>query len=120
MKFIVKLLVTSLAIIIASYLLDGVHIDDFLTAIILSALLALLNVTVKPVLIILTLPVTIFTLGLFLLVINAVTILIAESIIPGVSVDGFWSALIFSILISLITWILEGLTKDKDTRSSRG
>jgi len=100
--------------------LEGVHIDDFLTAILLSAVLALLTVTVKPVLIILTLPVTIFTLGLFLLVINAVTILIAESIIPGVSVDGFWSALIFSILISLITWILEGLTKDKDTRSSRG
>ena len=119
MKFIVKLLITGLAVILASYLLDGVQVDDFVTALILAALLALLNVTVKPVLIILTLPVTIFTLGLFLLVINAVTILIAESIIPGVEVDGFWSALIFSILISIISWILAGFTKDKDRKHNR-
>ena len=116
MKFLVKLLVSSLAIILASYLLDGVDIDDFVTAVILAALLALLNVTLKPILIILTLPVTIFTLGLFLLVINAVTILLAGSIIPGVEVAGFWSAVWFSILVSLITWILEGLMKDKEKK----
>lgn len=109
MSFLLRILVTSLAAFAAAYLLPGVHIDQYITAIILALVLALLNVVVKPVLIILTLPITLFTLGLFLLVINAVIILIASHFIGGFHVNGFWSALFFSILLSIFTSVLSRL-----------
>ncbi len=107
MKFIGKLLINTLAIILAAYLLPGIHVHDPLTAFLVAALLALLNVTLKPLLIILTIPITILTLGLFLLVINALIILLAGNIVPGFEVSGFWTALLFSIVVSLINSILE-------------
>ena len=113
MRFIIKLLLTAVAIIITGYLLPGVNVEGFTAAFIFAAVLALLNATLKPVLIVLTIPVTIVTLGLFLLVLNAVIILIAEYIIPGVSVDGFWWALLFSLIVSILTSIMTGLTTDK-------
>jgi putative membrane protein len=109
MNILIRILITSLAAFATAYLLPGVHIDQYLTAIILAIVLALLNVIIKPILIILTLPITIFTLGLFLLVINAVIILIASHFIKGFQVDGFWSALFFSILLSIITSVLSRL-----------
>lgn len=87
--------------------------DDFITAVIIAVLLSLLNVTVKPLLIILTIPITIFTLGLFLLVINALIILLTSSIVPGFVVDNFWWALIFSLLLSLINALLADLSKER-------
>ena len=113
MNFIVKLILYSVAILITSYLLPGVHIDSFGSAFILAALLALLNITLKPLLIILTIPFTIFTLGLFLLVINAVIILIADSIIPGTQIDGFWWALLFSLIVSILNALFTGMTSEK-------
>lgn len=112
MKVLVKILLSSVAVIIASYLLPGVYVDDFITAVIIAVLISLLNVTVKPLLIIFTIPITVFTLGLFLLAINAIIILIASSIVPGFVVDGFWWALIFSLLLSLINALLSDLTKE--------
>lgn len=109
MNILIRILVTSLAAFTAAYLLPGVHINQYTTAIVLAVVLALLNVLVKPVLIILTLPITIFTLGLFLLVINALIILIAAHFIRGFRVDGFWWALFFSIVLSVITSILNRL-----------
>ena len=108
MNFIVRLLITALAVIISSYLLPGVRVDSFLTAVIIGAVLALLNVTLKPILIILTIPATIVTLGLFLLVINALMILVADALVSGFYVDGFWWALGFS----LILWGVNSLLKD--------
>ncbi|MEQ8903875.1 phage holin family protein [Ekhidna sp.] len=113
MNVLVKILLSSIAVIIASYLLPGVYVDDFITAVIIAVLLSLLNVTVKPLLIILTIPITVFTLGLFLLVINALIILIASSIVPGFVVDNFWWALIFSLLLSLINALLSDLSKER-------
>ena len=113
MNVLVKILLSSIAVIIASYLLPGVYVDDFITAVIIAVLLSLLNVTVKPLLIILTIPITVFTLGLFLLVINALIILLASSIVPGFVVDNFWWALIFSLLLSLINALLSDLSKDR-------
>jgi len=113
MNVLVKILLSSIAVIIASYLLPGVYVDDFITAVIIAVLLSLLNVTVKPLLVILTIPITVFTLGLFLLAINAVIILIASSIVPGFVVDNFWWALIFSLLLSLINALLSDLSKDR-------
>jgi putative membrane protein len=114
MGFIVKLLLSSIAVFITSYLLPGVNIDSLYTAIIVAIVLALLNAIVKPILIILTIPITIVTLGLFLLVINAAIILIAESFIDGFHVDGFWWALAFSLIISFINSVFDSLSKEKE------
>ena len=83
MKWIVKLFANTVAVILTAYLLPGVHVKDFMTAVLVAIILALLNNFLKPILIILTIPVTIFTLGLFLLVINAVIILLADDLIFG-------------------------------------
>ncbi|MGK7397728.1 MAG: phage holin family protein [Candidatus Cyclobacteriaceae bacterium M3_2C_046] len=111
MNFIIKLLLTGLAVVITAYILPGVFVEDFWIALLVAALLALFNATLKPVLIILTIPITIISLGLFLLVINAVIILIADVIIEGFLVDNFWWALAFSLILSLIVGIFDGLTK---------
>lgn len=109
MEFIVRLLIVGAAALLSSYILPGVHISGFLAAIILALVLALLNAVVKPILVFLTIPVTILTLGLFLLVINALIILLASGIVPGFDVDGFWWALLFSLVLSLITAILDAI-----------
>lgn len=113
MKFLIQLVISTLAVLIASYLLPGVKIDgnSFLTALVVAAVLAFLNAVVKPIMIILTIPVTIVTFGLFLLVINALMILLAAKLVHGFHVDGFWWALLFSFILSVITSILEGIKK---------
>ena len=118
MNFFIKLILSAVAVIITSYLLGGVHVDDFFVALIVAALLALLNTIIRPILVLLTIPITIFTLGLFLLVINAVIILIADGIVPGFEVDGFWWALLFSIILSIINALFQGLGQDNSKRNS--
>lgn len=109
MRFLLRILITSLAALLAAYLIPGVHIADYLTAVFLALVLALMNTFLKPVLIFLTLPMTVLTLGLFLLVINALIVLMASHFVKGFRVDGFWSALLFSILLSLFSSILDRL-----------
>ncbi|WP_143961409.1 phage holin family protein [Litoribacter populi] len=106
MGILVQLIVAALAVVITAFLLPGVGVDGYLTAIVVAALLSLLNITIKPIFILLTIPITVMTLGLFLLVINALIILIAAEIIPGFAVDGFWWALLFSFILSLINSLL--------------
>ena len=113
MEFLSKLIVTALAVIISTYILPGVYIDGPITAVIVAAVLSFMNAIVKPIFIVLTIPFTIVTLGLFLLVINAVIILITDAIIPGFSVDGFWYALIFSLVVSLISSVFTSLGERK-------
>lgn len=112
MNILVKILFSSIAVIIASWLLPGIYVEGFVTAVIVAVLLSLLNAYVKPLLILLTIPLTMFTLGIFLLVINALIILIADAIVPGFVVDTFWWALIFSLLLTLINALLTDLSKD--------
>jgi len=107
MGFILKLLLTGAAAMLTAYLLPGVSIDGYMTAIILALVLAVLNAVVRPILVLLTIPVTILTLGLFLLVINALIILLADSLIAGFDTDGFFTALLFSLVLSIITAILD-------------
>jgi putative membrane protein len=109
MNFLIRLLISALAAIITAKVLPGVHINSFTTAIILALVLAILNLLVKPVLILLTLPVTILTLGLFLLVINAVIIMIASSLVKGFKVDGFIWALLFSLVLTVVSGIMNSL-----------
>lgn len=116
MDILIRILITSLAAFAASFILPGVQIDHYLTAIVLAIVLALLNVIVKPLLVILTFPITVITLGLFLLVINAVIILIASHFITGFHVNGFWAALFFSILLSVLTSLLDRLGRGRRRR----
>jgi putative membrane protein len=106
MKFIMRIIVTSIVAFGLAWLLKGINIDKFSTAIIFALVLAVLNAILKPILIILTLPITLVTFGLFLFVINAVIILLADRFIDGFQVDGFWWALLFSLLLSIVTSIL--------------
>jgi len=106
MKLIIRILLTAVVVFLIAKFLPGVSVAGYGTAVIVALVLALLNLIVKPILVILTLPVTILTLGLFLLVINAVIILLADSFISGFGVDGFWIALIFSLLLSIFQSIL--------------
>lgn len=106
MKFIMRIIVTSIIAFGLSYILTGVHIDSFWAAIIFAIVLAVLNAIVKPILILLTLPLTLFTFGLFLFVINAAIILLTAEFVKGFRVDGFWWALLFSLLLSIITSVL--------------
>ena len=106
MKFIMRIIVTSVIAFGLSYILKGIQIDSFWTAIILAVVLAVLNGILKPILVILTFPITIVTFGLFLFVINAAIILLADKFIDGFDVDGFWWALLFSLLLSIVSSVL--------------
>ncbi|GAB3658442.1 phage holin family protein [Echinicola sediminis] len=101
-NILIQLVVAGLAVIITSYLLPGVKVESFWIAIVIAAVISLLNFTIKPILVILTIPITVFTLGLFLLVINALIIMLAAGIVPGFEVNGFWWALFFSLILSII------------------
>jgi putative membrane protein len=109
MGFILKLLLSAVAVYIADYLIDGVTINSLTTTLIVAIVLGLLNAIVKPLLVILTIPVTILTLGLFLLVINVIIVYIAAALVPGFAVAGFISALLFSIVVSLVAWLLDAI-----------
>lgn len=106
---IIGWILNALAIFGAAYLLPGVHVDGFVTAILLSFILGTINILLKPILVILTLPITILTLGLFVFIINALLILLADSIIPTFGVDSFWWALLFSLVLSALNGVLQSL-----------
>ena len=114
MKFLVKIIITGIAIFVADFMLDGVHInDDWKTVILVAFVLALLNTFIKPILILLTITVTLITLGLFLLVINALMVIWAANLIGGFTVEGWWPALLFSLIVSGVSAILNGLAKER-------
>lgn len=111
MRFLIQLLVSAIAVMLASYLLPGVHVDSALDALLVAAVLSFLNAIVKPIMIILTIPVTIFSFGLFLFVINALMIILTDKLVDGLEVRSFWWALLFSFLLGLITSIIEGFQR---------
>ena len=114
MNLIIRLLVTAVVAFFLTKILSGVHFEGFSTAIVFAVVLGILNLIVSPVLKILGLPLTIITLGLFSLVINALVILIADYFIDGMTIDGFWWAFIFSIALSLITSLVNGIFTSSD------
>lgn len=109
MNWLLKILVSSLAIMVTAYILPGVELKDYLTGILLAIVLSFLNAFIKPLLILFTIPATIFTLGLFLLVVNAIIILFADYLVDGFEVAGFWTALFFSIVLTIITSLFESI-----------
>lgn len=106
-QFLIKLIISSIAVLTSAYILPGVYVANFTTALVVAAVLAFLNAFLKPLLIIFTIPLTILSLGLFLLVINAVIIIVTDKLIDGFEVRNFWWALIFSLILSFTTSVFE-------------
>lgn len=113
-NFVISLLISAVAIMILAYLLPGVAVNGFIAAVITALVIGMVNGIVKPIFTVLTIPVTILTLGLFLFVINALMILLADMIVPGFEVDGFWWALLFSVLLSFLVSFLSKVIGGKE------
>ena len=106
MGLFLRWLILTGSIMATSYLMDGIHVSGVFSAFLAAAILGILNAFFRPVLFILTLPITILTLGLFTFVINALLLMIASGVVSGFEVHGFWSAVFGSILISIVSWLL--------------
>ncbi len=123
MQFLIKILVSALAIYLVALIMPHVQIDDQITVVLVALVLAFLDAIVKPLLTILTIPITIFTFGFFLLAINAFIILMATRLVPGFHVDGFWWALLFSMVLSVTNGFLNSAfgiyrVKEKEDREN--
>lgn len=114
MNVLVRILVTAVLVLVIAYFMPGVTVDSFMTSVIVAVVLGLLNIFIKPLLVLFTLPVTIFTFGLFLLVINAIIIMLCTEIVTGFEVRTFWTALLFSILLSVSQSVMYSMTGQKD------
>ena len=112
MKLLIRLLITTILVLIIANYMGGVQVDGIKASIIVAIVLAVLNAIVKPILIFFTFPITVVTLGLFLLAINAIIIIICDKLIDGFKVDGFLSALIFSVILSICQSIMFKLTNE--------
>lgn len=112
---LLRWLVQTIAILVAAGLLDGLSINGFFTAFFAAAILGILNALLRPLLLILTLPINILTFGLFTFVINALMLMMASGVIGGLKVAGFWAALGASLLISLVSWLLNSFISERGT-----
>jgi putative membrane protein len=107
MRYFVRLLAQVLSILIIAYLFPGlIHITGFMSALAAAVLLGIVNTLVRPLLVLLTFPLTILTLGLFLLVLNGLMLWIVSWLVPGFGVSGFWGAVAASLLISIVSWLI--------------
>ncbi len=118
MKYILKIILSAVAVFLLANILPGITIESYLIAVLVAIVLGFLNTLVKPIMILFTIPLTIITLGLFLLIINASIILIAAYFISGFQVSGLFTALLFSVLLSITQSILSRLLKE-DKKSTK-
>jgi len=109
MNIIINWIIMAIAVVVSAYLLPGVTLSGFGAALLAALVLGLINVFVKPFLLLLTLPINILTLGLFTLVINALVIMMVSAIVPGFHVSGFWYALLFSVVLSIVLWLINSV-----------
>lgn len=113
MNILLRFLLSGVAVMLTAYLLPGVHVTDYWAALLVAVLISFSNIIIRPILILFTIPITVFTLGLFLLVINAVIILLVDYFVEDFQVDGFWWALAFSVILSIFNSLFSDLTKKK-------
>ena len=118
MKLLIRLILSTIAVLVADLLLDGVHLGEFPAALWVAIVLGILNAVVRPLIILLTLPVTIVTLGIFILIINAGMVLLADKLLDDFQVRSFWSALWFSIVLWAVQSFL--LAVDGGEKKSEG
>ena len=117
MRFLARLVLNGVAIVIAAWLLPGLHIAGPFAALVAGVILGFVNAIVRPLLFFLTLPLTLMTLGLFIFVLNAICFGLTAWLVPGFSVDGFWWALLGALLVSIVSWMLNGMfvgAKERD------
>ena len=112
MGILIHWLVNAIAVMITAYVLPGVAVADFWTAIVVAVVLGVVNGVIKPIILVLTLPINIVTLGLFTLVINAGLVLLVSNFVPGFAVSGFWWALLFGLVLSLVNSVLHRAVHD--------
>jgi putative membrane protein len=112
MRLVIRLLVNTAAILLAAHLVPGLAVRNFTTALVAGLVLGLINAIVRPVLVILTFPITLITLGLFLLVLNAFCLWLASTLVPGFHVQGFWAAVLGAVIISAVSWLASALVSD--------
>ena len=117
MKLIVRLLITTFLVVVIARFLPGITVFNYEAAFYVALVLGLLNAFLRPLLVLFTLPATIFTLGLFLLVINAIIIMVGDYLLDGFKVNGFWNAFFFSIILSIGQSILNGIFMDDKKQS---
>ena len=115
---LIRWLTTTAAIVATAYLLDGIRVSGFLPAVFAAAMLGILNAFFRPIALLLTLPINILSLGLFTFIINALMLKMASGIIPGFDVYGFWTAIFGSLLISVISWLLNSFISEQGTLTS--
>lgn len=113
MSILINLLLSAIAVFVAANILPGVEVENFITALTAAIVLGVINAFLKPILVVLTLPINLVTLGLFTFVLNALLILLAANIVPGFHVDGFISALILSLVLAAINFFLHTLNPAK-------
>ena len=118
MRTILRVVLNAFALYVADYLLDGVALTGVVPALVGGLVLGVVNAIIRPVLIVLTFPFTLVTLGLFIFVVNAICFGLAAALVPGFDVGGFWSALGGALIVSLVSWVVSALTKD-DGREQR-
>jgi putative membrane protein len=106
-------LALTLAIIVTAYLVGGIQVSGFWSALFAAAVLGILNAFFRPIILVLTLPINILTMGLFTFVINAVLLKMASGVISGFNVEGFWPAMFGSFLISVVSWLINGFISDR-------
>ena len=109
MRFFARLVLNGIAIIVAAWIVPGLQLSGVLPALVAGAILGVVNALVRPVLLILTLPLTLVTLGLFIFVINAICLGLTAAIVPGLEISGFWAAFFGALLVSIVSWILSGV-----------
>jgi putative membrane protein len=113
MQILINLLLSGIAVFVSAYILPGVKVDGFVTALVVAVFLAVVNTFIKPLVLFLTLPITFLTLGLFSFVINALMVILVATIVPGFRVDGILWALVFSIVLSLVSSVISMLAPKK-------
>lgn len=118
MKLLLRILLNALAIYVAAYLLDGIKLSSVPAALVAGLVLGIVNAIIRPVLILLTLPFTILTLGLFIFVVNAICLALTAALVPGFEIAGIWSALGGALIVTLVSWVLNGMIREPAPRRS--
>jgi len=109
MKLLVRLLINAVAVLICAYFIPGVTVDGFVSALWVAVALAILNTFLKPILMLISFPINLITFGLFTIVVNTIIILLADYLVPGLTIETFWLAVLFGIVLTIVSGILDNL-----------
>ena len=109
MKLLVRLLINAVAVLICAYFIPGVTVDGFVSALWVAVALAILNTFLKPILMLISFPINLITFGLFTIIVNTIIILLADYLVPGLTIETFWLAVLFGIVLTIVSGILDNL-----------